>query len=88
MGPAFLRLRLKGSRMATELPDWTGKVPYKRENGDLILTVHHILTEPTCPTVSLQWENTGERIFRADCDTLDEGVNAALAWARENVLAA
>ena len=72
--------------MATELPDWTGKIPYDHEKGDLILRVHHVLTEPTCPTVVLEWEHNEEIMFRADYDTLDECVTAALAWARKNLM--
>lgn len=61
---------------------------YKVTGYDWDLTVHHTLTEPTCPSVFIKpfaakddkHAPAGERF---DCDTLEEGIAAAVAWAKK-----
>lgn len=67
------------------VPDWTYDIPWDSERGELILEVHHILTEPVCPTVSLKWESSGELLCSFNNDTIEEGIEAAISWAEENI---
>lgn len=55
-------------------PDLTDYLPWNRERGELVLKIHHILTEPVCPTVTLKWENSGEIIAMIAADTIEEGI--------------
>lgn len=50
---------------------------WNEEKGELILRVHHALTEPTCPTATIEWED-GEIITRMDRDTISEAIDAAI----------
>ena len=67
------------------LPDWTYQIPWDSARGELLLEVSAILTEPVCPTVSLKWETSGEVLCRYDRDTVQLGVDAAIAWAKANI---
>ena len=67
------------------IPDWTYAIPWDRERGELLLEVSHILTEPVCPTVYLKWETSGEVLCRFDRDTIEDGVAAAIEWAKTNI---
>lgn len=57
---------------------------YTPEYGDWVLTVHHILTEPTCPSASIAPEDWYERNgpefggFQAMADTIEGAVAAAV----------
>lgn len=44
---------------------------------DWSLTVHHSLTEPTCPTVIIQADGLDTTRYRMDCDTIEDGVKQA-----------
>ena len=68
-----------------DIPDWTYRIPWVASRGELVLKVRHILTEPVCPSVSLEWETSGEVLCRFSGDTIDEGVEAAIGWAVENL---
>ena len=68
-----------------EIPDWSYCIPWDSSRGELVLKVHHVLTEPTCPTVILMWENSKEVVCRFDKDTIEEGVKCAISWACENI---
>ncbi len=69
-----------------DIPDWTNDIPWDTTRGELLLEVRHILTEPTCPTVILKWETSGEVLCRFDHDTIERGVDAAIAWAKANIV--
>jgi hypothetical protein len=68
-----------------QTPDWTYCIPWDSSRGELVLEVHHVLTEPVCPTVSLKWETSGEVLCRFDKDTIEQGIDAAINWAKENI---
>lgn len=68
-----------------QIPDWTDEIPWVPQRGELLLEVSHILTEPTCPTVYLKWETSGEVLCRFDRDTIEDGVSAAIEWAKTNI---
>ena len=60
---------------------------YEKTGKDWILQVSHILTEPTCPTASIYPENEPTDRYRADRDTIEDAINAAVDMAyRELVL--
>jgi hypothetical protein len=67
------------------LPDWTYQIPWDSARGELLLEVRAILTEPVCPTVTLRWETSGEVLCRFDRDTIQDGIDAAVGWAKANV---
>mgnify|MGYP006893684592 FL=1 len=54
---------------------------------DWVLRVDHLLTEPTCPTAYVHPEGDPSDRYRADRDTIEEAINAAVDMAyRELVL--
>ena len=69
--------------------DWTILAPWDVFFSDLVLTVHHILTEPTCPSVKIAFEmpeRAGTDVLAHGCgDTLEEAIATAVAKAKEKV---
>jgi len=60
---------------------------YRLTGDDWVLIVHHVLTEPTCPTVIIRREDSNALRYRFDRDTIEEGIQAATeAVYREVVL--
>lgn len=59
------------------------ELPWERNRGELLLEVHHVLTEPLCPTVTLRWETSGERIAGFAADSIEEGIAKAMERVRE-----
>lgn len=59
------------------------RLPWNRARGELLLEVHHILTEPVCPSVRLSWETSGERIAGFAANTIEEGIAKAMEKVRE-----
>lgn len=59
------------------------ELPWDRRRGELVLEIHHVLTEPVCPTVTLKWETSGERIAGFACNTIEEGIRAAMVKVEE-----
>lgn len=49
------------------------------EFGELELTVHHTLTEPTCPTAIVRTDEDSGPSWRADCGTIEEAIFQAIA---------
>jgi len=50
--------------------------------GELELIVHHVLTEPVCPTATIRFEfGPPGFYFRTDMDTIDEAVKTVVAAA-------
>ena len=68
-----------------KIPDWTHAIPWDSKRGELLLQINHILTEPVCPTVYLKWETSGEVLCRFDCGNIEDGVAAAIDWAKTNI---
>lgn len=60
---------------------------YAKTEDDWILEVSHILTEPTCPTVTVYPEN-GKRTgrYRYDCGTIAQGIIAACEAVKKEVI--
>lgn len=59
---------------------------YTREVGDWELTLHHTLTEPTCPGATVKPENPHGSTFSgfmAMGDTIEEAIHGALLQAYE-----
>lgn len=50
---------------------------YRVTGDDWVLMVHHILTEPTCPTVIIRREGSNALRYRYDRDTIEDGIRAA-----------
>ena len=67
--------------------DWTILAPWDVFFSDLVLTVHHIPTEPTCPSVKIAFEmpeRAGTDVLAHGCgDTLEEAIATAVAKAKE-----
>lgn len=59
-------------------PHLTDYLPWKRERGEFVTPIHHVLTEPVCPTVTLKWENSGEIVSLVAADTIEEGIAKVL----------
>jgi len=53
---------------------------------DWVLTVHHILTEPLCPTVTIKPEGWNMVRYRIDHNTIEEGVRQAANRVRAEVI--
>lgn len=51
---------------------------YEKTGKDWVLQVSHILTEPTCPTASIYPEDDPTDKYRADRDTIEDAINAAV----------
>ena len=51
---------------------------YEITGQDWVLEIHHILTEPTCPTVCIRPEDSNMARYRIDCDSIEEGVQRAV----------
>jgi hypothetical protein len=56
---------------------------WRRTQRDWVLAVHHILTEPVCPSATIQCEDDEAKYqyWRADRDTIDEAIDAVIAYA-------
>ncbi|MBO9428637.1 hypothetical protein [Sulfitobacter sp. R18_1] len=71
---------------ATDYDGWSKLAPWDKYKSDLILTVHHVLTEPVCPTASVSFEipeRAGVRRLATCCgDSVEEAVHLALQAAR------
>jgi len=67
--------------------DWASLAPWDVFFSDLVLTVHHILTEPTCPSVKIAFEmpeRAGTDVLAHGCgNTLEEAIANAVAKAKE-----
>lgn len=60
---------------------------YGKTGDDWVLKVIHILTEPTCPTAIVCREGSNAVRYRADRNTIEESINAAVDMAyRELIL--
>jgi len=60
---------------------------YSKGWGDWVIEVHHILTEPTCPTVTIRPENSNAARYSVHRDTIVEAIAAAADLVyREQVL--
>jgi len=60
---------------------------YAKGWGDWIIEIHHILTEPTCPTVTIRPENSNAARYSVHRDTVVEAILAAADLVyREQVL--
>jgi len=67
--------------------DWARLAPWDVFFSDVVLTVHHILTEPTCPSVKIAFEmpeRAGTDVLAHGCgDTLEEAIANAVAKAKD-----
>lgn len=65
---------------------WSRMAPHGIFASDLVLTVHHILTEPVCPTATVRFEQpdrAGHDVLACvHRDSVEEAVTAALAVAK------
>lgn len=70
----------------TMQPKWLDDIEWKRDRGELVLEVHHILTEPLCPEARIYWETSGEKVSLAIGNTIQEAVVMALSRAKEIIM--
>lgn len=65
---------------------WSDQAPWELFGSEIIIEVHHILTEPVCPTAKVRFENperTGvDVISRGIGNTIDEAIQDALTKAK------
>jgi hypothetical protein len=65
---------------------WSDLAPYGLFKSDLVLSVHHLLTEPTCPTVTVRFEMPDRArtdiVASAHRDTVEDAIAAVLAEAK------
>lgn len=59
---------------------------YERTGLDWVLTVHHVLTEPTCPTVAINPEGLQCARYRIDCDSIEQGIAEAVERVHREVV--
>lgn len=59
---------------------------YTETGEDWIIEIHHILTEPTCPTVTIRPERWPIARYRFDCDSIEEGVALATQRVTDEIL--
>jgi len=60
---------------------------YTKTGDDWILQINHSLTEPTCPMAVVRREGSNAVRYRADRNTIEESINAAVDMAyRELIL--
>lgn len=59
---------------------------WDRTNEDWVLEVHHVLTEPVCPTVVIRPEGSNALRFAVHADTIAEGIVRSVALVRKDVL--
>lgn len=55
---------------------------YSRTGLDWHLTVYHELTEPTCPTVTINPDGFSSGRWRIDADTIEQGIAEAVERVR------
>ena len=75
---------MSAPQINTSLVDRLGEL-YERYGRDFILKVHHELTEPTCPSAQIE-DDDGMIVARADRDTIEDAINAALQIACDRLL--
>ena len=51
---------------------------WNNEGGDWILEIHHILTEPVCPTANIRQEMKHTTKYMVHADTLDEAIDQCI----------
>lgn len=68
---------------AMDTAAWQEAAPWGEFKSDLILTVHHTLTEPTCPTARVEFELKHGGKLNVCChgNTIQEAIDAALSAA-------
>ncbi len=59
---------------------------YERTGTDWVLTVRHILTEPTVPTVIITPEGLDCARYRIDCDSIEQGIAEAVERVHREVV--
>lgn len=59
---------------------------YGATGVDWDLTIHHSLTEPTCPSVAINPEGMNLNRFRVDADSIEEGIETAVQMVFEQVI--
>jgi len=69
--------------------EWSRLAPWEVFYSDLVITIHHTLTEPTCPSVKISFElpeRAGTDVV-AHCfgDTIEEAIARATAVAKERL---
>lgn len=69
--------------------DWSSLAPWDVFYSDLVITVHHTLTEPTCPSAKIAFElpdRAGTEVV-AHChgDTIKEAISRVIAEAKERL---
>lgn len=67
--------------------DWEACAPFSVWGSDVVLRLHHVLTEPTCPDAYIEFENpdrTGIKRIASGCgNTIEEAILKAVTQARE-----
>ena len=73
---------------AHNIDKWIKLAPWEKYHSDLELTVHHTLTEPTCPTVSVRFELDSapiKKIATVSGNTVEEAIDLALQIAEKKL---
>jgi hypothetical protein len=67
--------------------EWSKLAPWSRFQSDLVLTIHHLLSEPTCPTARISFEipaRAGYETIAVCCgDSVEEAVHLVSQKAKE-----
>lgn len=56
---------------------------WNKYHSDIVLEVHHILTEPVCPSVKISVERTGEVLAHVVGDSIEDAVGLAMTEIRQ-----
>lgn len=76
-------------RLTGEYGEWSDLAPWGLYGSDLVIRVHHVLTEPTCPVATISFElpkRAGiERVASGLGDTVEEAIQVAVKAAKERL---
>lgn len=76
--------------MINDYEFWANLAPWEKYKSDVVIKAHHILTEPVCPTVTIEFELSRcpiGYIAGAYTDTIEEAIEKATNKAIEKLTA-
>lgn len=59
---------------------------YSETGDDWVLSIRHMLTEPTCPTIVIRPESAYISRYRVDADSIEEGIKRCVALVKREVI--
>jgi hypothetical protein len=66
------------NKLEFDWKEWNDIYPYRKYNEDLVIEMHHVLTEPTCPVVRIKGETSGNKIASGSGNTMFEALENAI----------